>query len=81
MRLTGLDAERAMAAARVFSTAEEAQRVDRLPCPYGSGDTADRVVNALNQPELLEILSPAEPSVAVPTAVHAAGWDVWAESA
>jgi len=81
VRLTGLDAERAMAAARVFSTAEEAQRVDRLPCPYGSGDTADRVVNALNQPELLEILSPAEPGVAVPTAVHAAGWDVWAESA
>jgi UDP-N-acetylglucosamine 2-epimerase (non-hydrolysing) len=81
VRLTGLDAERAMAAARVFSTANELQRVNALACPYGSGDTASRVVNALNQPELLEILSPVEPGVAVPAAVHAAGWDVWAESA
>jgi UDP-N-acetylglucosamine 2-epimerase (non-hydrolysing) len=81
VRLTGLDAERAMAAARVFSTAAEQRRVDGLACPYGSGDTAKRVVNALNQPELLEILSPAEPGVAVPTAVHAAGWGVWAASA
>jgi hypothetical protein len=70
-----------MAAARVFSTAKELQRVNALACPYGSGDTAGRVVNALNQPELLEILSPVEPGVAVPAAVHAAGWDVWAESA
>jgi hypothetical protein len=60
---------------------KELQRVDALPCPYGSGDTADRVVNALGQPELLGILSPAEPGVPLPTAVHAAGWDVWAESA
>jgi len=81
VRLTGLDAEREMAAARVFMTHNELRRVDALPCPYGSGDTADRVVNALNQPELLQILSPAEPGVALPTAVHAAGWDVWAESA
>jgi UDP-N-acetylglucosamine 2-epimerase (non-hydrolysing) len=81
VRLTGLDAEHAMAAARVFSTAKELQRVDALPCPYGSGDTSDRVVNALNQPELREILSPAEPGVALPTAVRASEWDVWAESA
>jgi UDP-N-acetylglucosamine 2-epimerase (non-hydrolysing) len=80
VRLTGLDAERAMAAARVFIAPDELRRVDALPCPYGSGDTADRVVNALNQPELLEILSPAEPGGAVPAAVTA-GWDVWAKSA
>jgi UDP-N-acetylglucosamine 2-epimerase (non-hydrolysing) len=80
VRLTGLDAERAMDAARVFSTPNELRRVDALPCPYGSGDTSDRVVNALRQPELLEILSPAEPGGAVPAAVSA-GWDVWAESA
>jgi UDP-N-acetylglucosamine 2-epimerase (non-hydrolysing) len=80
VRLTGLDAERAMSAARVFTSPEELRRVDALPCPYGSGDTAQRVVNALNQPELRAILSPAEPGGAVPAAVTA-GWDVWAESA
>jgi UDP-N-acetylglucosamine 2-epimerase (non-hydrolysing) len=80
VRLTGLDAERAMAAARVFMSPAELRRVDALPCPYGSGDTSNRVVNALSQPEVLEILSPAEPGGALPAAVTA-GWDVWAESA
>jgi UDP-N-acetylglucosamine 2-epimerase (non-hydrolysing) len=81
VRLTGLDATRAMDAARAFSSPAEIRRIDGLPCPYGSGDTAARVVAALEEAVLLQLLSPAEPDLgrSLPS-VHAArsSRPVWA---
>ena len=62
--LTGLHADRAMAAVRDVTRDSEQQRIAALPCPYGSGDTAARVVEALRDPAILRVLSPAEPALA-----------------
>ena len=84
VRLTGLDAARAMDAARALSSPAEIRRIDDLPCPYGSGDTAARVVSALEETALMQLLSPAEPDLggSLPS-VHAArsSRPVWAVSA
>jgi len=62
--LTGLNAGRAMAAVREVSRESEQQRIAALPCPYGRGDTAKRVAEALRDPAILRILTPAEPALA-----------------
>jgi UDP-N-acetylglucosamine 2-epimerase (non-hydrolysing) len=80
VRLTGLDAERAMDAVRGLSSPDELRRIDGLPCPYGRGDTARQVVAALADPELQATLSPAEPGVAgPPSALRGQDWaqHVW----
>lgn len=79
VRLTGLDAERALDAARALSSRDELRRIDGLPCPYGSGNTAEQVVAALADPAVQEILSPAEPDLAGPPAALRA--EQWARQA
>ena len=73
VRLTGLDAARAMDAVRALASPAEIRRIDGLPCPYGSGDTGGRVVAALEEAALLQLLSPAEPELGgSPPSGHAA---------
>jgi UDP-N-acetylglucosamine 2-epimerase (non-hydrolysing) len=65
--LTGLDPDRAVAAASLFSTPDEQRRVAAEPCPYGDGHTAERVRQLLSDPgvvELLRLREPASPPVA-----------------
>jgi UDP-N-acetylglucosamine 2-epimerase (non-hydrolysing) len=65
--LTGLDPDRAVAAASLFGTPEEQRRVDAEPCPYGDGHTAARVLDLLADPDVVELLrlrEPASPPVA-----------------
>jgi len=73
VRLTGLDAARAMDAVRALASPAEIRRIDGLPCPYGNGDTGGRVVAALEEAALLQLLSPAEPELGgSPPSGHAA---------
>jgi UDP-N-acetylglucosamine 2-epimerase (non-hydrolysing) len=60
--LTGLDPDRAIAAASAFSTPEEQRRVAGEPCPYGDGHTADRVVELLGDADVLDLLRLREPA-------------------
>lgn len=46
-----------------FIEPAETARVAALPCPYGDGHTASRVVECLADPKLLALLSPREPVV------------------
>jgi len=62
--LTGLSADGAVAAVRNLSRDSEQKRVAALPCPYGRGDTASRVVEALRDPAILHVVAPAEPALA-----------------
>lgn len=62
--LTGLDVGRVTEAVGVLSRASEQRRIDALPCPYGDGDTAARVVAALEDPSVLAVLTPEEPAAA-----------------
>lgn len=67
--LTGLDRRRVLAAAAGLATDEAQARVAALPCPYGDGRTAERVVAALADPALRGLLVPRDPS---PTDGHRA---------
>jgi len=62
--LTGLDAGRALAAAEALNQEPEQRRIAALPCPYGDGDTSARVVEAFADPEIIRLLTPAEPALA-----------------
>ncbi len=59
--LTGLDEDRVLAAASRFADDEALARVAALPCPYGDGRTAERVVEVLDDPAVRALLTPAEP--------------------
>ncbi len=59
--LVGLDVARALAATRGFSEPAEQLRISGLPCPYGDGHTADRIVAVLAAPETREHLMLREP--------------------
>jgi UDP-N-acetylglucosamine 2-epimerase (non-hydrolysing) len=60
--LTGLDPDRAVAAARLLSTPEEQHRVAAEPCPYGDGHTAERVRELLADPDVVRLLHLCEPA-------------------
>lgn len=73
--LTGLDAGLALEAAVALAQPAAQERVAALDCPYGDGHSADRVVDALSDPSLLDLLTPEEPDFVgrdapVPTAVR-----------
>lgn len=61
--LCGLDVDSVLDHVARFCDPREAARVAALPCPYGDGETATRVVRCLTDPQLLALLSPTEPVV------------------
>jgi UDP-N-acetylglucosamine 2-epimerase (non-hydrolysing) len=54
--LTGLEVDRALAAARRFCEADEQRRVAATPCPYGDGHTATLVAEILLDPATAPLL-------------------------
>jgi UDP-N-acetylglucosamine 2-epimerase (non-hydrolysing) len=62
--LTGLHAAGVMAAVRDLTRPAILERIAAMPCPYGDGTTAARVVEALADPGLLSLLRPREPELA-----------------
>jgi len=68
--LTGLDVDRALQAATSFARPAEQTRVYSAPCPYGDGNTAQRVAQALADPLVAPLLRLDEPDLSegwVPT--------------
>ncbi len=61
--LTGLDRDRVLAAADALTDPAALARVAGLPCPYGDGHTADRVVEVLDEPAVRDLLAPREPGL------------------
>ncbi len=64
--LCGLDSDLVLDHVARFADLLEASRVAALPCPYGDGRTASRVVEALADPEVLSLLRPSEPLAGQP---------------
>ena len=61
--LTGLHCDRVLAAVELLTDPAEARRIAALPCPYGTGNTGQRVAEALADPQLLGLLRPVEPAL------------------
>jgi UDP-N-acetylglucosamine 2-epimerase (non-hydrolysing) len=61
--LAGLDASRAVDAARAFSSLAEQTRVDAVPCPYGDGHVSERLASSLDDPAVLDLLTLDEPDL------------------
>jgi UDP-N-acetylglucosamine 2-epimerase (non-hydrolysing) len=59
--LTGMDAERALAATRELAAPDAQARVAATPCPYGDGHTAARVAALLTDPASGPLLRLDEP--------------------
>jgi UDP-N-acetylglucosamine 2-epimerase (non-hydrolysing) len=59
--LTGLDSAAAVAAAAAFADPDAQARVAAVPCPYGDGRVAGRVVARLADPATPALLSLEEP--------------------
>jgi UDP-N-acetylglucosamine 2-epimerase (non-hydrolysing) len=59
--LTGMDAERALAATLELVTPDAQARIAALPCPYGDGHTATRVADLLTDPASRSLLQLQEP--------------------
>lgn len=70
--LTGLDADRALAAVARLTRPAEQRRIAALPCPYGDGRAAARIVAALAEPALQGLLTPQDPPPAEPGRLPAA---------
>ena len=68
--LTGLDAERALAAARAFADPGEQARVAAVQCPYGDGHASARIARVLADPETASLLEFSEPEL-LPEALRA----------
>jgi UDP-N-acetylglucosamine 2-epimerase (non-hydrolysing) len=60
--LTGMSADRVLAAVARLTIPSELARIAAVPCPYGDGTTGAQVVAALDDPALRHSLAPAEPS-------------------
>jgi UDP-N-acetylglucosamine 2-epimerase (non-hydrolysing) len=61
--LAGLDVDRAVRAAAAFCAPAAQARVAGVPCPYGDGHTAERVVRLLGDPAVVGRLALAEPDL------------------
>jgi len=59
--LTGLDADRAAAAAAAFAEPDAQARVAAVPCPYGDGKVGPRVAALLADPAVRGLLELSEP--------------------
>ena len=60
--LTGVDVDLVLGAAATFATLSEQRRVAAIPCPYGDGATAQRVVETLVDEQVVARLRLCEPS-------------------
>lgn len=61
--LTGLDVNRALAAAARLLSPSEQERVADVPCPYGDGHTAERVAALLADPGVWSAMTLREPDL------------------
>ncbi|MBX6371995.1 MAG: UDP-N-acetylglucosamine 2-epimerase (non-hydrolyzing) [Acidothermus sp.] len=61
--LTGMDADRALAAVERFTDPAELARVDASACPYGDGRAGERIAETLADPHLANLIVPREPEV------------------
>jgi UDP-N-acetylglucosamine 2-epimerase (non-hydrolysing) len=61
--LTGMDSDRALAAAREMLRPEVQERVFTTPCPYGDGHSSERIVQRLTDPGTAELLRLDEPTL------------------
>jgi len=68
--LCGLDAGLVLGHVARLTEPAELARVAALPCPYGDGRTARRVVECLADPALIALLAPREPAVGDPVPVR-----------
>ena len=59
----GLDEQRVLSAAAGFDDDLELERVAALPCPYGDGHAAERIVGALAEHSLRDLMTPREPDL------------------
>jgi len=64
--LCGLDANLVLGHVARLGAPAELARIATLPCPYGDGRTASRVVECLDDPALMALLAPREPAVGEP---------------
>ncbi len=71
--LAGLDVDLVLDHVSRFHRPDEAARVAELPCPYGDGHTATKVVECLTDPRVRALLSPTEPTLGLPPRVAALG--------
>jgi UDP-N-acetylglucosamine 2-epimerase (non-hydrolysing) len=70
-RVCGLDPARALEAAHQMAEPSVLAHVAELPCPYGDGHAAERIVAALADPELVTELVPREHPAGLPAEVLA----------
>jgi len=61
--LTGLDASRALAAARSFIDPVAQRRAAAAPCPYGDGHVGPRITSVLSDPATRALVTVAEPDL------------------
>lgn len=59
--LVGLDSDLTVESVLRFSDPAEQRRVAEIPCPYGDGHTAERVLEALSDPSIRPLLRLDEP--------------------
>jgi UDP-N-acetylglucosamine 2-epimerase (non-hydrolysing) len=61
--LVGVDVDRALAAVQRFWSPAEQERVAAVPCPYGDGHAATRIVSVLRDAATQRFLESAEPGL------------------
>ncbi|HEY8729954.1 MAG TPA: UDP-N-acetylglucosamine 2-epimerase (non-hydrolyzing) [Acidothermaceae bacterium] len=64
--LCGLDEDEVMHHVGQLTVLDEQMRIAALPCPYGDGQTAQRVVDVLADNTIMTLIAPREPSVGDP---------------
>ena len=62
--LTGLDADRAAAAARALAEPDAQARIAAVQCPYGDGHASERIARVLADPATAPLLTVTEPELA-----------------
>jgi UDP-N-acetylglucosamine 2-epimerase (non-hydrolysing) len=60
--LVGLNPDLAAKAVQRFNVLDEQHRVAAIPCPYGTGDSAQRVLDVLKDPATKPLISLTEPN-------------------
>lgn len=61
--LSGVEPDRVLRLASTFADPAEQARIAAVPCPYGVGDTAIQVADALEDPAVLALLPITEPDL------------------